>query len=235
MNHINIADMEAMLLRTANKGEYEFSDVAVPLKNEPLTLLAVFAKPVQRSKYFHDIAFAKERIVLHFTAGQLRSDLQALTKHDVHVSVAFVIARNGVIFQLFPSKFWSGHIGKGIGNTGTGNAQDKITIGIELSNYGPLTEMEGNLETIYSRKVTNNGKADVYCPLVDVGAYIKLATPFRNEKFFATHTAEQYDSLIVLLRYLTSQYTIPRQFLPEPQRYEATPDRNKIPRYRFAY
>jgi N-acetyl-anhydromuramyl-L-alanine amidase AmpD len=166
----------------------------------------------------------KERIVLHFTAGQLRSDLEALTRHDFHVSVAFVIARSGVIYQLFPSKFWSGHIGKGIGNIGTGNAEDKKTIGIELSNYGFLTEHDQNLETIYSRQKDKNGNPvlDVYCTKEDKTAYRKLATPFRRQSYYATHTNEQYDSLIVLLRYLTEKFNIPRQFLPEPVRYEAT-------------
>ncbi|HRQ49305.1 MAG TPA: hypothetical protein PLR74_02135, partial [Agriterribacter sp.] len=34
----------------------------------------------------------------------------------------------------------------------------------------------------------------------------------------------QMDSLVILLRYLTAQYNIPRAFLPEPQRYQATQD-----------
>ena len=224
MKHTSIQALEETIFSTGNNGEYDLTNISVPFENNKLTMRGVFAKPKNRSKYFHDVVHKKERIVLHFTAGQLRSDLQALTQHDFHVSVAFVIARSGTIYQLFPSKFWSGHIGKGIGNIQTGNAEDKKTIGIELSNYGFLAEHDQNLETIYSRKKDKNGNPvlDVYCTKADKHAYTKIDKPFRNQSFYATHTSEQYDSLVVLLRYLTEKFNIPREFLPEPERYEAT-------------
>jgi N-acetyl-anhydromuramyl-L-alanine amidase AmpD len=65
-------------------------------------------------------------MVLHFTAGNLSGGMSALTTQDRRVSTAFVLARDGTIYQLFSSKYWSGHIGAGIGNTGTNNAQDKV-------------------------------------------------------------------------------------------------------------
>jgi N-acetyl-anhydromuramyl-L-alanine amidase AmpD len=225
MRYTSLTTLEENLLKTGNNGEYELRPFSIPVKNENLALKGVFAVPKNRAKYYYAVEHPKERIVLHFTAGQLRSDLQALTRNDFHVSVAFVIARNGIIYQLFPSKFWSGHIGKGIGNTNTGNAQDKITIGIELSNYGFLTEKDGNLETYYSRQKDANGNpgpVDVYCAVTEQAAYTKIGTPFRGQAYYATHTDAQYDSLIILLRYLTNQFNIPRQFLPEPQRYQAT-------------
>src|SRR3954467_11467001 len=137
--------LEDKITKTGNDGEYELRKFSIPVPNENLTLKGFLTTPKNRSKYYQSVEHPKERIVLHFTAGQIRSDLEALTRNDFHVSVAFVIGRNGAIYQLFPSKFWSGHIGKGIGNTNTGNAQDKVTIGIELSNYGFLTEKDGNL------------------------------------------------------------------------------------------
>jgi N-acetyl-anhydromuramyl-L-alanine amidase AmpD len=224
MHFNSLSTLEENLQKTGNKGEYELKMFSIPVKNESLTLKGFFAKPKNRSKYFFDVEHPKKRIVLHFTAGQLRSDLQALTGNERHVSTPFVIGRNGIIYQLFSSKFWSGHIGKGIGNTNTGNAQDKITIGIELSNYGYLTEKSGNLETYYSRQKDdkgNIGPVDVYCSLADTQAYSKISTPFRSQIFYSTFTDAQYDSLIVLLRYLTVQYNIPREFLSEPQRYQA--------------
>lgn len=225
MNFNSIPTLEKNILKTGNNGEYELQQFSIPVKNEDLVLKGFFAKPKGRAKYYYDVVHPKERIVLHYTAGQLRSDLGALTQNEKHISVAFVIARNGIIYQLFSSKFWSGHIGKGIGNTNTGNAQDKVTIGIELSNYGYLTEKNGNLETYYSRQKDNNGNPgpiDVYCSLTDKAAYTKISAPFRGQSYYSSFGDMQYDSLIILLRYLTAQYNIPRKFLPEAQRFEAT-------------
>ncbi|GAB3929599.1 caspase family protein [Larkinella terrae] len=201
---------------------------SMPVPNESLTLRGQVFKPRQ-TNYFHAVEHPKQRIVLHFTAGNLRSDMQSLTQQDRHVSVAFVVARDGTIYQLFPSKFWSGHLGEGVGNKkGTGNPQDKATIGIEISNYGFLVPRDGNLETIYSRsKDPSTGKIgaiDAYCPLTNTAAYQKVNVPFREQSFYATFTPEQYDSTIILLRFLTAKYAIPRQFLPENKRFLTTED-----------
>lgn len=200
---------------------------SLPVPGEDLTLNGKLFKP-NRSGYYHETEHKKERIVLHFTAGNVRSDMITLTTQDRHVSVPFVIGRDGTIYQLFSSKFWSGHLGAGVGNSGTGNAQDKATIGIELSNYGFLVPKDGNLETIYSRvKDANTGKVspvDVYCTLDNKAAYTKVEVPFREQSFYPTYTPEQLDSLIILLRYLTTKYDIRRQFLPTDKRYTTTQD-----------
>lgn len=220
-----LPQLETNFLATGNNGEYNLKKIAVPVPGENLTLNGMLCTPAHRTGYFHDVAHPKERILLHFTAGQIRSDMSALTRQDFHVSVPFVIGRNGTIYQLYSSKFWSGNIGNGIGNGG--NAEDKKTIAIEISNYGFLTEKDGNLETIYSRLKDAQGRigpADVYCSLSETAAYQRLSTPFRGQSFYPTYTNEQYESLIVLLRYLTATFNIPRQFLPENKRYVTTND-----------
>jgi N-acetyl-anhydromuramyl-L-alanine amidase AmpD len=198
---------------------------SLQVPNEQLILKGQLYKP-DRNNYFYPDAHAKERIVLHFTAGNLRSDMQSLTTQGRHVSVPFVIARDGTIYQLFPSANWSGHLGAGLGNQGTNNAQDKVTIGIELSNYAYLVPRDGNLETIYSRAPQNGkpGPIDEYCSLSNTAAYLKIDKPFREQSYYASYTPEQIESTIILLRYLTAKYNIPRQFLPEDKRYSTTND-----------
>ncbi len=181
------------------------------------------------TNYYYERVYPKKRIVLHFTAGNLRSDVMSLTQQNRHVSVPFVIARDGNIYQLFSSKYWSGHLGAGVGNAkGTGNPEDKATIGIELSNYGLLTRKEGNMETIYSRLKNNQsgkiGPTDIYCSVTDSNAYMVTNAPFRGETIFPRYTTLQMDSLIILIRYLTAQYGISRSFLPLDSRFEATPN-----------
>lgn len=153
----------------------------------------------------------KVRIVLHFTAGYLKGDIAALTTPDNHVSTPYVIARNGNIYELFDPALWSYHLGKGaVGGNGTGS---KASIGIELSNIGPLT-MEGDqLMTSYPN--------DVYCSVDEQEFYVQTGE-FRDRTYFATHTDAQYNSLLQLLKYLTARFDIPYAFLPEPQRYETS-------------
>ncbi|MCC7524501.1 MAG: N-acetylmuramoyl-L-alanine amidase [Chitinophagaceae bacterium] len=227
MRFSSLISLEERLRQTGNNGEYDMKKISVPVKGEEIVLNGLLATPKNRSQYYYAVAHPKQRIVLHFTAGQLRSDLSALTRDNYHVSVPFVIGRDGTVYQLFSSKFWSGHLGKGIGNTNTGNAQDKCTIGIEISNYGYLTQRDENLETYYSRTLNAQGAAgpvDVYCSLDDKQAYLKTDTPFRGQSYYAAYTNEQMESVVILLRYLTAQYNIPRKFLPEPKRYQSTED-----------
>ena len=89
-----------------------------------------------KSGYFYANKTSKRAIVLHFTAGYLGGDLSTLTTNDYHVSVPFVIARNGHIFQLFNPEYWSYHLGNGaIGGNKICSAR---ATAIELSNIGPL-------------------------------------------------------------------------------------------------
>ena len=225
MNYKSLPKLEEEIRLTGNKGEYKLQRFSIPVPGEQLSLEGLVAKPANRSNYYYQSAHKKQRIVIHYTAGQLRSDLGALSRHDYHVSVSYVIARDGTIYCLFPSKLYSGHLGKGIGNIGTNQAEDKATIGIELSNYGYLIERAGNLETVYSRIKDKNGKegpVDIYCSLAETEAYTKLPAAFRGQSYYPTYTKEQYESLIILLRYLTKAYGIPRKFMDPPDRLQTT-------------
>ena len=160
--------------------------------------------------YYEDEKNPKTQIVIHFTAGYLKGDVQALTKKDYRVSTSFLIPRNGKTLNLFPWDCWSYHLGRGA--VGGNEAGAKRTVGIELSNIGYLREIGGKLYGPYS-------DTDVYCDLSETKYYTKLDTPFREYEYFASFTNEQYESLIKVLRFLTNQFDIPREFLPEDKRY----------------
>lgn len=214
--------------RFKNEASSYLSAFSLPIEDENLRLNGLVFKPLS-SNYYYAVEHPKVRIVLHFTAGNVRSDMASLTTSDRHVSTAFVIGRDGTVYNLFPSKYWSGHLGAGIGNgKGTGNPQDKATIGIEISNYGFLVLKDGDLETIYSRVYNEETKKfnpiDKYCSINDSDAYIEIPKSFRGQKYFAKFTAPQIDNLIILLRFLTKKYNIPREFLPVDKRFIATND-----------
>lgn len=158
--------------------------------------------------FYYQEETAKKKVVLHFTMGYLKGDIATLTKQ--HVSVPFVVGRNGIIYNLFASKYWSYHLGPGAigGNTG----MSRECIGIEISNIGPLKLIGENLVTTYSN-------TDVYCSLAETQYYTRLSTKYRGFEYFATYTAAQYEAISKLLKFLCAKYTLPKKFLNEPERY----------------
>jgi N-acetylmuramoyl-L-alanine amidase len=158
--------------------------------------------------YYFEEETDKKKIVLHFTTGYLKPDIATLTTKSV--SVPFVVARNGKIYNLFPSKYWSYHLGPGA--AGGNTAMSKECLAIEISNIGPLKKIGNNLVSTYSN-------SDVYCTIADTQLYTKLATPYRGFQYYAKFTSAQYDAVALLLKFLSGKYTIPLQFVQESKRY----------------
>ena len=163
--------------------------------------------------FFYREEHPKERIVVHFTMGYLKGDVDTLTQKDNHVSVPFILARDGTILNLWPSKFWSYHLGKGA--QGGNEPMSSRSIAIEISNIGPLQMTAGGLKTEYG---------DIYCAETERDFYTMTDAPFRERTHFATFTDAQYDGLAALLRFLTAKYEIPRAFLAPEKRYGIVED-----------
>jgi N-acetylmuramoyl-L-alanine amidase len=199
--------------------QYELTPFSIPIPGDTNHKLeGITCRPKDGfAGYYYDEKATKEKIVMHFTVGHLKGDIYSLSnKSRGHVSTAFVLGRDGTPYQLFSSAAWSYHLGT---NALGGNAaQSKISIGIEISNYGPLTKKGNNLETAYSTAA----KPDVYCTIDDTEQYVKLAKPYRGYQYYAAFTNEQYHSLILLLRYLTKIYNIPRKFVDSATRFETS-------------
>ena len=170
----------------------------------PLSIL----KPKGVTDYYYETERHKSLIVIHYTVGYLRGDLASLTEQDVHLSVPYVIGRNGMVYELYSPKYWSYHLGRG--SIGGNGINSKRSIAIELSNIGPLTRENGHLINIYDQK---------YCSIEEEEFYMKLETPFRKYSYFATFTEKQYNSLRELLAYLCARFNIPHEILPENKRY----------------
>lgn len=161
----------------------------------------------------------KKRIVLHFTAGPLSSDIAQLTpaagQPNQFVSVPFVIARDGTIYQLFSSKHWAFNLGMKAADGNVDHIFERESIAIEISNYGVLIPGDEVLKTIYDKP----GRPDIYCNKDQTDAYIKLAESFRKREFYATFTEIQLDATIRLIRWLTEKYSIPKEFLDIKDRF----------------
>ncbi len=209
-----------------SKRQFNLRPFSVPIPNDPHTQLnAITCKPANGyAGYYEKEKVNKDCIVLHFTVGNIKSDIDILTRPRKgytkwRCSVPFVLGRTGHIYQLFGSSYWSHHLGSG--SIGGNEYTSKKSIGIEISNYGPLIKVGNQLETVYSRPKKDPSYTDVYCSIYDTDQYIELDQPYRGYKYFAKFTDEQYESLIVLLRYLTAKHNIPRNFISEQNRYKA--------------
>ncbi len=188
------------------------SSIIIPDTSEKMPFVRVSPKNGEETYYYRQ-EHQKQQIVLHFTMGYLHGDVATLTRPNKYVSVPFLIGRNGKIYNLFSSRFWSYHLGPGA--MGGNREQSRKTIAIELSNIGPLKQQGSNIITSYSKP----GKPDKYCNVSQRRYYQQQA--FRKYDYYATFTNAQYKALILLLRYLTATYSIPRKFLPISRRFEA--------------
>lgn len=188
------------------------SSIIIPGTNEKMPFVRVSPKNGEGT-YYYKQAQQKQQIVLHFTMGYLHGDVATLTQPNHHVSVPFLIGRNGKIYNLFSSRYWSYHLGPGA--MGGNRVQSRKTIAIELCNIGPLKQQDNAIITSYSKP----GKPDKYCNVSQKRYYQQQA--FRKYDYYATFTSAQYKALVLLLRYLTASYKIPRKFLPTSRRYVA--------------
>jgi len=158
--------------------------------------------------YFYNTKTTKDMIVLHSTVGTVKGDVGTLTQVDNHCSVSFLIDRLGNIYELFSPDYWSYHLGSGA--IGGNKLMSQRSIGIELSNYGPITSSGTDLLTAYS---TSTSK-DVYCSLSETDYYTDLGYKFRDRRYFAKYTAEQVSACAALVSYLCDKYSIEKTFLP---------------------
>lgn len=111
--------------------------------------------------------------------------------------------RDGQIIQGFSSKFWAYHLGLKESTFHNFNipykSLDKISIGIEICNWGQLT--------------FNNGKFYTYVnTTVPSSEVVELEKPHRGYKYYHKYTDAQIVSVEKLLRYWGQLYNIPLSY-----------------------
>ena len=155
-------------------------------------------------QYFQDI-HKKKQIYLHHTAGG--GNAVAVAKYfqqkEGHVATAFVIGEKGAIVQLFSSKHWAYHLGlkpEVFAENGVDyRSLDKISIGIEICNYGPLTKRNGYYYNYLGARV-------------DYTEVEFLDKKYKGHIYWQKYTDAQIESTRQLLVYLCDTYKIPRDY-----------------------
>ena len=155
-------------------------------------------------QYYND-EFKKTTIYIHHTAGSYRPDyvVSGWNSDDIgRIATAFVIGGmsttngdatwDGVVVRDFPETKWAYHLEA----KGTNGLFDKISIAIEICNYGPLV-------------LSNTGQYMNYVHKpVPPEQVVQLDKPFRGYTYYHKYTDKQLESLGELLNYLSSTYEI---------------------------
>jgi hypothetical protein len=172
--------------------------------------------PLKDSQYVKE-ATKKLQIVLHHTAGNSSGPATIkMWDNDDRGRIATCITisgkglsrdtYDGEICQAFASKFWAYHLGiKPDVFRANGlpyRSLDPIAIGIEICNWGPLTNKNGKYYNYVDRLVP----ADQVC---------ELAVPYKGHKYYHRYTDAQIQSVKELLVYWNNLWNIPIEYKEE--------------------
>lgn len=157
-------------------------------------------KQLHANQYIKQI-FPKSQIFIHFTAGgpSAENTIAGWNSDTPRIATAYVIngrtsGDDGEVYECFNPDLWGFHLG--IKNTN--GKLDKISIGIEICAWGPLTEKDGKFYNYLNREVSSS---EVY----------ELDRPYKGFKYYHSYSDEQLASLEKLLCSLVEEYKIPVQ------------------------
>jgi N-acetyl-anhydromuramyl-L-alanine amidase AmpD len=159
---------------------------------------------------YYDETYNKKVIVIHHTAGGPNpiNVIHGWQFNVERVATAYVIAgkadktksyEDGDVFRAFEDDKWAYHLGL---KTENNNILNKISIGIELCNWGQLIKKpDGNFYNYINQIVPST-------EVIDVGH------SFRGFQYYHAYTSVQLTSLRTLIEALTSKYNIPKIYMP---------------------
>jgi len=169
-----------------------------------LDLTKIVQERLDSNQYIQE-THPKKQIYLHHTAGgpDAVSVARFFNNKEGKVATAFIIGANGTIVQCFSSKHWAYHLGlKQEIFTEAGvsyQSLDKISVGIEICNYGPLTKRNGYYYNYVGGKV-------------DYTKVTFLDQKYKGHIYWQSYTDAQIESTRQLLVYLCDTYNIPRDY-----------------------
>lgn len=172
--------------------------------------------PLKESQYIKE-STKKLQIVLHHTAGN-SSGVGTIKMWDNddrgRIATCVTISGKGLsrdtydgeICQAFSSKYWAYHLGiKPDVFRANGlpyRSLDPIAIGIEICNWGPLTNKNGKYYNYVDRLVP----ADQVC---------ELSVPYKGHKYYHRYTDAQIEAVRDLLVYWKNLWDIPIDYREE--------------------
>lgn len=157
---------------------------------------------------FYQGIFPKKQIFWHHTAGTTADGaISWWNQTPDRVGTAYVIDRDGTIYEVFDPRLWAYHLG--VTRAAGGNLNDldeKESIGIELVAAGHLyPDGLGNMVQypLYPNKVAKN--------IIKNDEIWTMDKPWKGFSHFQSYTDEMIESLFWLTKKLADDFKIPIQ------------------------
>lgn len=100
------------------------------------------AMELKAGQYFAELHVKKNIVIHHTVSSTAKSALTWWASQVERIATAYVIDKDGTVYQAFPEMFWAHHLGLKTSDNGRRNRQ---SIGIELVNEGLLAGKPGEL------------------------------------------------------------------------------------------
>lgn len=163
------------------------------------------------SQYIKEEHHPKKQIYIHHTAGNPSGEgvFTGWASNKERIATCVAISGkgknciDGQIIQGFNSKYWAYHLGLKESTFQSAGVPyqslDKISMGIEICNWGQLTEKNGKFYNYV------NG-------VIPADEVIKLDKPYKGHQFFHNYTDAQIASVKDLLLLWNNKYGIPLDY-----------------------
>ena len=146
-------------------------------------------------QYFREVC-PKRNIVLHHTVSSTaQSAINWWNADPQRIGTAFVLDKDGTIYQAFDPRYWAHHLGL---KTSRNTELNKCSIGIELVNEGPLMPHAGGG---FRWNFGSGRPGNVYR-----GEVVEFM--WRGFDWWAAYTPEQYAALSELLGHLFQKFEL---------------------------
>ncbi len=151
---------------------------------------------------FFPTAEPKSGICIHHTVGgSARSTFNWWRRDGQIVGTAYIIERDGTVFEVFDAQHWAYQFGLRWPRAQK-IAFEKRFIGIELASEGGLIEVDGNLycfDRVSPRTLKSRDEAFDY------------GREYRGYRYFDKYEPAQLDSLMELINDLCDRFNVPRR------------------------
>lgn len=145
-------------------------------------------------------ALPKRAIVLHHTVGgSAKSSFDWWLADPRRVGTAFIIERDGTVFEVFPPEGWAGHLAC------HDLTLEQASIGIELASEGGLVERDGALWA-FDGKNRLGGTDD----LLERGRVVRFVGGYRGFEYFDAYEPAQMAAAIALTLELCDRFGLRR-------------------------
>jgi N-acetyl-anhydromuramyl-L-alanine amidase AmpD len=152
---------------------------------------------------FYADATPKRQIYIHHTVGgSAESSFRHWLRDADRVGTAYLIDRDGTIFEVFDPRYWAYHLGlKHRRNT----ELNRASIGIEIASEGALQKDKDGILRAFDGRAIFKDKAVI------------LEKPWRGYSYFDLYEDAQERSLYNLIKYLCEQHSVPKRCIEQKE------------------